>query len=127
VTAWLSPKGRIDRTGFLTGLGAVLLIALALDLVLAALPGVDEALILSGVWVALAWPVVCLLTRRFRDAGSGPHGLWLFAPQALVALLSLLMNGGWPGPVLIAFTFLAAAANLACWGALIWLAARPSA
>jgi uncharacterized membrane protein YhaH (DUF805 family) len=124
---WLSPKGRLDRAGFLLGLGGVLLFALMLDLVLAALPGVDEALILSGVWVVLVWPVVCLLVRRFRDAGSGPRGLWLFAPQALVALLSLLMSGAMPGPVLIAFTFIGAAANLVGWGALVWLAARASA
>ncbi|HWU50374.1 MAG TPA: hypothetical protein VN042_10885 [Asticcacaulis sp.] len=124
---WLSPKGRLDRAGFLLGLGGVLLFALMLDLVLAALPGVDEALILSGVWVVLVWPVVCLLIRRFRDAGSGPRGLWLFAPQALVALLSLLMSGAMPGTVLIAFTFIGAAANLVGWGALVWLAARASA
>lgn len=124
---WLSPKGCLDRAGFFIGLGAVLMVALLLDLALAALPGVDEALILSGVWVVLAWPLTCLLVRRFRDAGSGPRALWLFAPQALVAVLSLLMSGALPGPILIVFTFVGAAANLLCWCALIWLAARPSA
>jgi uncharacterized membrane protein YhaH (DUF805 family) len=123
---WLSPNGRLDRAEFLIGLGAVLMTALLLDLVLAALPGVDEALILSGVWVVLAWPLTCLLVRRFRDAGSGPRALWLFAPQALVAVLSLLMSAQLPGPVLIAFSLVGAAANLICWGALVWLAARPS-
>lgn len=122
----LSPKGRTDRTGFLTGLGGLLLFILLLDLLLAALPKVNEALIVSGVWVLLTWPIICLLIRRFRDAGSGARGLWLFAPQAVVALASLAMGSWLPGAVLIGVTLIGLLANLIGWATLIWLAARPS-
>lgn len=126
LSLYLSSRGRIDRTGFIAGLGGVLLFALLLDLALAALPGVNEALILSGVWALLAWPAVCLLIKRFRDTGSGPGGLWLFAPQIFVALAALAMSGAWPDALLTGFTWLGVAANLLCWGALVWLAAAPS-
>jgi len=122
----LSPRGRLDRTVYITALGLILLAMLTVGFALGTLPAVPGPLILSGVWIVLAWPLACLTIKRFRDTGHGPAALWLFAPMAAVALISLAMSSLFPGAVLIGFGLIAIVANLLGWAALLWLMLRPS-
>lgn len=121
LTLLLSPRGRLDRTGFITALGAILLVMLVAGFALGTVPTAPGPLILSGLWLLLAWPIACLLIKRFRDTGHGPSALWLFAPQAIVAVLSLIMLSGLPGFILIGFGLVGIAANALCWAALLYL------
>jgi uncharacterized membrane protein YhaH (DUF805 family) len=121
----LSPKGRISGTQFFSCIACFMLIMIVIGFALGTVPSFNGPIILSLCWILLAWPLSCLLIKRLHDTGRSARWLWLLAPQAILALLSLAMGGFLPAVLLWLMTLLGVLANLSCWSLLFFLALKP--
>jgi uncharacterized membrane protein YhaH (DUF805 family) len=121
----LSPRGRISGTQFFSSLACLMLAMIVIGFALGVVPSLNGPIILSACWILLAWPLLCLLIKRLHDTGRSARWLWLLAPQAALALISLAMGGFLPALLLWLMTLLGVLANLSCWSLLFFLALKP--
>lgn len=121
----LSPRGRISGTQFFSSLAGLMLAIIVIGFALGVVPSLNGPIILSACWILLAWPLLCLLIKRLHDTGRSARWLWLLAPQAALALISLAMSGFLPALFLWLMTLLGVLANLSCWSLLFFLALKP--
>lgn len=125
LTFLFSPKGRISGTQFFSSLAILMLVMIVIGFGLGTMPAVNGPVILNVCWILLAWPLVCALVKRLHDTGRSARWLWLLAPQAILAIVSLAMGGFLPVVLLWLMTLLGVLANLACWSLLFFLALKP--
>jgi uncharacterized membrane protein YhaH (DUF805 family) len=121
----LSPNGRISGTQFFSSIAVAMLIMVVIGFGLGTVPSVNGPIVLSVCWILLTWPLLCLLIKRLHDTGRSAIWLWLLAPQAFMALISLAMGGFMPALLLWLMTLLGVLANLSCWSLLFFLALKP--
>lgn len=119
-----SPTGRISCTQFFSAIALIMLTMLVIGFGLGTMPALDAPLILSGLWIVLVWPLACALIKRLHDTGRSAAWLWLFAPQAAIAIASLAVGGFMPGFVLWIMNILGILSNTLCWGLILFLAVR---
>ena len=120
-----SPKGRISGTQFLISISIAMLVMVIIGFSLGAVPALNGPIILSICWTIQIWPLTCVLIRRLHDTGRSAIWLWLFAPQALIALISLAMGGYLPVATLWLMTALGIISNILCWGLIFFLVLKP--
>ena len=120
-----SPKGRISGTQFFSYIAIAMLVMVMIGFGLGTLPALDGPIILSICWLLQVWPLLCVLIKRLHDTSRSAIWLWLFAPQAAMALISLAMGGYLPVAILWLMTALGIVANILCWGPILYLALKP--
>jgi uncharacterized membrane protein YhaH (DUF805 family) len=95
-----SPNGRISGTQFFSSIAVAMLVMVVIGFGLGTVPSVNGPIVLSVCWILLTWPLLCLLIKRLHDTGRSAIWLWLLAPQAFMALISLAMGGFMPALLL---------------------------
>jgi len=125
ISLLLSPQGRISCTQFFSFIAIAMLIMVVIGFGLGTVPAINGPIVLSVCWVLLLWPLACALIRRLHDTGRSAIWLWLLAPQVAMALISLALGGFMPAFILWMMTVLGVAANILCWGLILFLALKP--
>lgn len=120
----ISPKGRLDRRGFLILAGAMLAVGVVVGLV----PGIGGLLPL-----VFAWPWLCIAIKRLHDMGrSGIAAVVLMAINVALALVAMIASTMAMGlglaalPLLAALGGIATIALVASLAFTAWLAFAPS-
>ncbi|MDV6332602.1 DUF805 domain-containing protein [Asticcacaulis sp. 201] len=124
IASLFSPRGRISGTQFFSYIAIDMLAMLVIGFGLGTVPSLDAPLVLSVIWALQAWPLACLFIRRLHDTGRSAAWLWLLAPQAAMAVTSLIMGGYMPGFILQVMNAVGIVANLLCWALIFFLALK---
>lgn len=121
---FISPKGRLDRRGFLILAGAMLVVGIVAGLV----PGIGGL-----IPIVFAWPWLCIAIKRLHDMGrSGTAAMVLMAINVTLALAAMIASTMAMGLGLAALPLLAALGGIATIALvvslafIVWLAFAPS-
>ncbi len=120
-----SLDGRISGTQFFSSIAIAMLIMVVIGFGLGTVPSFNGPVVLSICWGLMAWPLLCILIKRLHDIGQSAVWLWLLAPQAFMALVSLAVGGYLPGAILWLMNGFGIIANILCWGLVFSLALKP--